>query len=352
MKHKVLILVFLLLACLTSTALAGDFPDLPDMLYPQTTVSVKPPELPGSQEPFTVDMTFVGDCMLSTYKGQYYEGSFSSYADTKPPSYFFEKVCDIFSKDDFTVVNLETVLTDRNLKEIKKNSPTPFWFKGPARNANILTAGSVEAVSLANNHTNDYGPEGYADTVKAVEAVNLPYGTENTTIYLEKNGFRIAVICHGLWNEKQADAIIPRIQDASQYSDYQIVFYHGGAEAVHKPEQWRVRACHKLADAGADLVLGNHPHVLQPVEEYNGVQIVYSLGNFCFGGNRKPENRTMIYKMVLTVKDGRVISQAPAAIPCYVFTGSVNNWQPALITDQTQRQRVLDFLSGNASLPY
>ncbi|MDE7242730.1 MAG: CapA family protein [Oscillospiraceae bacterium] len=353
MKIKALLLFLAVLVCLTSTVLAADVPDLPDMLYPYTTVSEKPPELPGSgTEPFTIDLTFVGDCMLATYKGQYYDGSFSSYADTQPPSYFFEKVYSIFSTDDFTIANLENVLTDRSLKETKKTGSTVFWFKAPTRNANILTAGSIEAVSLANNHTDDYGPEGRTDTIAAVKAVGLPYGNEDTTIYLEKNGFRIAVICHGLWNEKQADEIVERIQNASLESDYQIVFYHGGREAVHKPEEWRVRASHKLADAGADLILGNHPHVLQPVEEYNGVHIAYSLGNFCFGGNRKPENRTMIYKMLLTVQDGAVISQVPNMLPCYVFTGSINNWQPALITDKAQRQRVLDFLNWDAPLPY
>ena len=308
------------------------------------------PLLPG--ESFTIDMSFVGDCLLATEANQSYRGSFAWYASQEEASYFLEKVLDIFSADDFTVVNLENVLTDRPL-EVKEKTTTPaYWFKGPTRNAEILTAGSVEAVSLANNHTGDYGAKGKADTIAAVQGAGLPYGTNEETIYLEKNGFTVAVICNGLWNEGQAAQIVRRIKDASERSDYQIVFYHGGKESTHTPEDWKIRASRRLVDAGADLVLGNHPHVLQPVEVYKGVNIVYSLGNFCYGGHRRPENRTIIYKLVLTVCDGQVTEEATEIIPCYVYTGDVNNWQPAPITDEAERQKVLDFMSGEAELPY
>ncbi len=318
-----------------------------------TTPPVDPSvRTPDEYKTFTIDLSIVGDCLLSTYKGGSHAGSLNWYAATKDPSYFFEKVYDIFSSDDFTIANLETVLTNRNLTEIKKNTPPAYWFRGPAANARILPAGSIEAVSLANNHTNDYGSAGKQDTIAAVEAQNVLYGSEVKTIYLKKNGFTIAVICNGLWNENQTSQIIPRIQEASERSDYQIVFYHGGTEAVSAPEAWRIRASRKLVDNGADLVIGNHPHVLQPLEVYKGADIVYSLGNFCFGGNRSPKNRTVIYKMLLTVQDGQLIQSESSFIPCYVFTGSTNNWQPAPITDAAAKQRVLDFMYGKRTNPY
>lgn len=301
---------------------------------------------------YTIDISIAGDCMLATYKGQRSNGSFSDYAATKEPEYFLEKVQDIFAHDDFTIVNLETVLTDNNLYEVKKDHNPAYWYKGPTSNKNILTAGSVEAVSLANNHTGDYGNQGRKDTIEAMESINMPYGTNDKTIYLEKNGFKIAVICHGLWSEWQASQIIPRIEEASKNSDYQIVFYHGGKERIHAPEQWKVRATHKLVDAGADLVIGNHPHVLQPTEVYNGVNIIYSLGNFCYGGSSKPENRTVIYKMILTIDNNEVQSEEVQLIPCYVYTGSKNNWQPAIIEDETDKQLVLDFLTGKRDKPF
>lgn len=301
---------------------------------------------------FTIDLSIVGDCLLATYRGDNYTGSFNWYASQREPGYFFEKVKHIFESDDFTIANLENVLTDNEVTEIQKEGRRVFWFKAPTHHCNILKAGSIEAVSLANNHTYDYQLQGYQDTVAAVKEAGLEYGTEERTFYLKKNGFVIAVICHGLWYEGQASEIIKRIKQASKQSDYQIVFYHGGAEGHHHPEPWRVRASHRLVDAGADLVIGNHPHVLQPTEVYNGVNIAYSLGNFCFGGNTRPENRTVIYKLLLTINEGRVQKQEVNLIPCYVFTDLPNNWQPAPIPDETQKQYVLDFMYGKRELPY
>ncbi len=301
---------------------------------------------------FTIDLSIVGDCLLATHKGQTYKGSFSWYAARQEPAYFFEKVYDIFSADDFTIVNLENVLTDRPLKEKEKSTDPAYWFKAPAANAGILAQNSVEAVSLANNHTGDYGEAGRRDTARAVEAAGLPYGTNDETVYLEKNGFTIALICHGLWNEGQASQIIRRLNEAAENSDYQIVFFHGGKEGTHDVEDWKQRACRRLADAGADLVVGCHPHVLQPMEVYNGVNIVYSLGNFCYGGNRRPENRTVICRAVLTVEGGQLADEAVEFIPCYVYTGNTNNWQPAPITDEAERQKVLAFMEGREKLPY
>ena len=66
------------------------------------------------------------------------------------------------------------------------------------------------------------------------------------------------------------------------------MYFHGGTEKEHVPDDWLVELCHKYADMGVDLIVGSHPHVLRPMEEYNGVDIIYSLGNFCYGGNRLP----------------------------------------------------------------
>ena len=82
----------------------------------------------------------------------------------------------------------------------------------------------MEAVSLANNHTGDYGTAGYKDTVKAVTDAGLQYGDNTNPLYLEKNGFRIAVICNGLWNEGQASSIVSRLRAAVAESDFPFVF--------------------------------------------------------------------------------------------------------------------------------
>ncbi|MEY8389145.1 CapA family protein [Oscillospiraceae bacterium 38-13] len=309
----------------------------------------RPGETP---ENFRIVLSFTGDMLLASLHGKRAAGNFLDYAASQKPDYFLQNVRPIFEADDFTVVNLENVLTDRNLTPKEKSTDPAYWFRSGSANTDILTSSGVEAVSLANNHTGDYGTRGYQDTVRAVSAAGLEYGGNDRTFYLEKNGYRIAVICHGLWNEGQASAIIRRIQAAEANSDFQVVFYHGGTEGVHIPEAWKVRASRRLIDNGADLVLGNHPHVLQPREIYKGREIIYSLGNFCFGGSRKPENRTIIYQLTLCIEDGRLTDEESAILPCYVYTGSVNNYCPDLIPEGDQRQRVLDFMDGKAALPY
>ena len=301
---------------------------------------------------FNFTMTFTGDVMIASSKNQTTSGSFNEYVNQKEPTYFLEKVYPIFAADDFTVVNLENVLTDSNLKEIKKDHDPAYWYRSKTSNTDILTSSSVECVSLANNHYKDYGTQGCKDTVAAVKNAGLLYGYNDTTFYVEKNGYKIAVICHGLWGEWQANEIVNRIKEAETQSDFQIVYYHGGKERIHSPEEWKIRASRKLVDNGADLVVGNHPHVLQPMETYNGVDIIYSMGNFCFGGNRRPENRTIIYQFTLTIdEDKNIVNKSAEVIPCYVYTGDINNYQPAPIEDEDVKQKVLDFMNWKVDSP-
>lgn len=361
MKRRlaVLLAVLQLLSCAVSAA-AAEWdptdpndpllwePDLPEFDGPMPST----PRLGETEDAFSIVVSFTGDMLLASLHGKRAAGNFLDYAARQEPEYFLQHVRPIFEADDFTVVNLENVLTDRNLTPKEKSTDPAYWFRAPAANAGILTSSGVEAVSLANNHTGDYSTAGYKDTVKAVSAAGLEYGGNDRTFYLEKNGYRVAVICHGLWNEGQAGTIIQRLRAAEKNSDFQVVFYHGGVEGVHAPEAWRVRASRRLVDNGADLVLGNHPHVLQPREVYKGREIVYSLGNFCFGGSRSPENRTIIYQLILQVENGELVSASSELIPCYVHTGGrVNNYCPAPIEDEEQARRVLDFMDGRAKLP-
>ena len=190
-------------------------------------------------EGFDIVVSIAGDVMLASYRNELTASNFSAYARAQEATYFLQNVRSLFEADDLTVVNLENVLTDRALEEREKDHDPAYWYRGPSSNAEILTSSGVEAVSLANNHTGDYGPEGARDTVKAVEKAGLLYGSNDRTFYFEKEGYRIAVICHGLWNERQAGDIVRRIRAAEEESDFQIVFYHGGKEKAHAPEEWR-----------------------------------------------------------------------------------------------------------------
>lgn len=303
---------------------------------------------------FTIDLSIVGDCLLATDDGKDSSYSFSSYAKNKAPDYFLKKVSYIFQNDDFTIANLENVLTDKPLKKRNKGEGA-FHFKAPTSNTNILKKGYVDIVSITNNHTYDYGYEGYSDTMKALNKAGILWASEDKTLYLNKNGYTIALIPASLYDSSQTNSIINRIKAASAKSDYQIVYFHGGKEAIYKPETWKINACHRLVDAGADLVIGNHPHRLQPLEIYKGVNIIYSLGNFCFGGNNHmTSNRTIIYKTVLKIENGKLVQEDTRLIPCYIQDDSKyqNNWQPDIIKKEEDKKLVIDFLFGKAALPH
>ena len=273
----------------------------------------------------SMKLTFLGDCLVSTYKGGEAKGTFNWYAKNYPATYFFEKVYDTLSADDYTIANCETVLTDRTLTPRDKGTGSRvFWLYGPSANAKIFTAGSVEVTGVVNNHMKDYGQAGYEDTLAALKKENLIIGDYNKPVYLEKNGIKAAIMFVNLWSLGDADKII---------------YFHGGIEATNYPEQWKVNACRKLIDAGANFVIGMHPHVLQPIEEYHGGVIVYSLGNFLFGGNTAPVKNTIIYQVEL--KKG---SYSQNVIPCQVYSGSRNNWQPCYPETESSRQRTLDLL--------
>ncbi len=309
-------------------------------------------EVPADADSFDITLSFTGDMILATNKDTHYSGALRDYAATHDPSYFLEKVRHIFEADDFTISNVENVFSDRQLEPVPKDYSPAFWFTAPTSNINILSGSGVEGAMIANNHIKDYGEAGYQDSINAIINSGMLYGDASRIMYFEKGGYVVSVICSGMWGEYQANNIINLMKTAEQHSHYQVVVFHGGTEAIHEPEEWKRRAARKLVDNGADLVVGGHPHVLQPREIYNGVEIVYSVGNFCYGGHRRPENRTVIYQMTLTVgKDLTLKSSASNMIPCYVYTGSINNFQPAVVDDPVIQQRILDFMDGKISSP-
>ena len=359
--YLVIAILIIILGITLTTRIQGEeritIPESPEFKNIPPTMIINPPieieETDRKNQPFSFTLSFTGDMMLAEYKDANAPGRFNSYANSKDPTYFLQNVKHIFEQDDYTIVNLENVLSDNNLSPVPK-SGTAFWFKSKTSNTDILTSSSVEVVSLANNHYGDYGTQGREDTKQAVINAGLEYGWNDKTVYLTKNNYTIALICHGLWSEWQANEIINRIHEAETKSDFQVVFFHGGTEGIHTPEQWKMIACHKMVDNGADLIIGNHPHVLQPREYYNGVSIIYSMGNFCYGGSMSPENRTIIYQYTLFIdpETNQITDRNAGIIPCYVYTSSTNNFQPQIITDEVQKQNVIDFMDWKRNTPF
>ena len=297
---------------------------------PQPTPA--PTATPGP-EVVTITISAAGDCSLGNHQEQEYNCSFvQAYDKEGGAEYFLRNVKDIFSADDLTIVNLEGVLTTSDAAQEGRT----YNIKGDPSYAKILTEGSVEMVSMANNHRLDYGLGGTADTEDALEAEGILYAYDSNVTVYETKGIRIGFVsvnevAWGFGTETLVKEGIEKLQAMEEPVNMIIVACHWGVEKDYYPEAYQLELGRKCVDMGADLVLGHHPHVLQGIEEYNGKLIVHSLGNFSFGANRNPADKdTMIFQQTFTFVDGVMQEDMEAkVIPCSVSSISYrNNFQP------------------------
>lgn len=301
-------------------------------------------------KPVSITISAAGDCTLGT--DEYFDPSTSlnAYYDSNGPEYFFQNVKSIFDADDLTIVNMEGTLTEETARQDKT-----YAFKGPAEYAQILTSGGVEAVNLANNHSHDYGDKSYTDTIETIEAAGIvSFGYDRTAV-MDVNGIKVGLVgtyelADGMGCEDEMIANIKSVEE--QGAQIVIVSFHWGLERENYPTENQVNLAHSAIDNGADLVLGHHPHVLEGIEVYNGKNIVYSLGNFCFGGNSNPADKdTMIFQQTFTVENRELASDnVTNIIPCSVSSESgYNDYQPTpLEGDEAERVlgRIEEYSSG------
>lgn len=296
----------------------------------------------------TITISAAGDCTLGTDEGFNYKRSFKGkYDAVQDPAYFFQNVQPVFAQDDLTIVNMEGTLTEETTRE-----PKQFAFKGDAEYAKILTAGAVEAANLANNHSFDYGKKSYEDTITALEAEGISsFGYERTAV-MDIKGVKVGLA--GVYElaehiDCKQDLLDNIASLKEQGAQIIIVSFHWGQEKENVPNDVQVELAHAAVDNGADLVLGHHPHVLQGIEEYKGKNIVYSLGNFCFGGNSAPSDMdTMIFQQTFTVKDGKLQEDNVTNIlPCKIssaYEEGYNNYQP-ILAEGDQKEKIFERLS-------
>ena len=349
----------------TSLSVAVDIadPEVPEVSVPSEPIVVKIEYVPEpaaeiiakERNVIHIDFSFVGDVMLAEYKGQRTKNGFFDYYDSEGSDWFFDKVKHYFEEDDFTIINVENVFTDNEslIERVKDENPG-YWYKAATKYATPLAGASIEVADLNNNHVGDYGTKGRDDTQKILEQFGISTGSYLRPVYFEKDNIVIGMVCAGLWNSYQAEQLTDLVKDVKQKCDICIVYFHGGEMMTYTPDDYKVKGAHNAIDAGADLVVGSHPHCLQPSEVYNDKLIVYSLGNFCYGGTKKPENRTIILKWNIDVDadSKQIVSEGYSFIPCYVYTGSINNYQPVPIEDEEIREAVVDFMYGERSTPF
>ena len=281
--------------------------------------------------PVSLTLSVVGDCTLGTDETFDYDTSLNAYYENYGADYFLQNVKDIFSTDDLTIANFEGTLTDSDEREDKT-----FAFKAPASYASILTGGSVEAVNTANNHSHDYGDQSFDDTLAALDDAGIVHFGYDETAVMDVKGIKVGLVgiyelYDHLEREQQLKDNIAKVKaDGAQLI---VVIFHWGNETETVPDSNQTTLGRIAIDEGADLVCGHHPHVLQGIETYKGRNIVYSLGNFCFGGNSSPSDMdTMIYQQAFTIDaDGVKKDNVTNIIPCSISSAAYdgyNNYQP------------------------
>ena len=306
----------------------------------ESTVAVITPE-PVSE---SITLTFTGDCTFGRDQSFDYDTSFDAFYEENGYEYFFANVKNIFEQDDYTVVNFEGTLTNADSSE---RLDKQYAFKADPSYVKILSSSGVDAANMANNHSEDYGEQSYTDTLQYLsEAGITTFGYSDSKV-VDVKGVKVGLVgILELFEEKDCQyKMIEQIEAVeAQGAQIIIVTMHWGEEAQYYYDQDQYDLGRIAIDHGADLVIGHHPHRVQAIETYKGKNIVYSLGNFCFGGNYEPSDMdSFIYQQTFTVNGGVLAEDnVTNIIPISISSASsYNNYQPTPYEDPDEIARII-----------
>ena len=256
----------------------------------------------------------------------------------------------ILMEDDLTLVNFEGTLTDSTYVPANKRE-NQFLFSAPPSYVSMLPDNGIEAVSLENNHVMDHGQEVYEETQRHLEEAGVVWSNSDHIGIFQVKDIQIAMLSYycidryeKLWDKVPAD-----IAAAKDRYPLVIVSFHWGNELDYAPTGNQIRMGRLAVDAGADLVVGHHSHRMNPIEQYKGVYICYSLGNFCFSGNSRPSDMSsFVFQIRFRVKDGACTSRGFRIIPIRISsrTGR-NDFIPTPYTTGANIDSVLTTLRDN-----
>lgn len=296
-------------------------------------------------------LSFTGDCTLGSEDRLMNKPySLHAYIEKEGYAYPFEKVQSVFANDDVTVINLENVFYDSSRKPAQKT----YNFRGPTDFAEIIKRSSVELSFLGNNHTFDYGIAGYRSTIKALDDRGLDWFATTDegikTWVFEKNGIKVGFTgCNITYFYRKPEKLKESFEELkTKDCDFIVGVMHGGHEYGAMQNKRIIRFAKFLADQGAGLVVGHHPHVLHGMEIYNNATILYSLGNFSFGGNAElRSHRTAIAQATLRFDEkGNYVEHQVNILPAHTSgTLEYNNYQPVLVGGD-EAQAIVDLVSS------
>lgn len=307
---------------------------------------VTPGEKPASDR--EISIVFVGDIIFETGQNPW---SSIAYEDGIRAC-FDDETWDTLTGADFLVVNNEFPYTDRGTPTSGKT----FTFRCPPWTAEWLREMGTDIAALANNHVYDFGEQGALDTFDTLDEQGIPYigagrdiGDASQTAYCIANGTTIAILnateieryenpdtreageeSPGVFRMLDTDALCEKIREAKEKADLCIVFAHWGTEKMPSADWSQTSKAEELAEAGADLIVGSHPHVLQNIDYVDGVPVFYSLGNYFFGAAARDTG-------VLRVK----IDTSKAAVSSLQFIPMLQ-YRGVSTMEGSEKQRVLD----------
>ena len=313
-----------------------------------SSVTAEPDSVPESaawappEGEVSITVSAAGDCTLASDDSMSYDMSFfAKYDEVGDPSWFLSNVRDVFATDDLTIVNFEGTLASGGERADKT-----YAFRGKPEYVSILTEGSVEAADLANNHSFDYGTEAYEETKKILEDAGIvTFGYDRSRV-IDIKGIKVGLV--GIFElETEFDCVYQMREQVQAVKDQGaqliIVCFHWGDEGMYETNEVQIELAREAVLAGANLVLGHHPHRIQGIDRYEGVYICYSLGNFCFGGHSGPDDMDcMIFRQTFTFVDGVLQdTDEHLVIPCRISSAEdYNNYRPTILEDE-EGNRVL-----------
>jgi poly-gamma-glutamate synthesis protein (capsule biosynthesis protein) len=342
-----------------------DEDSLISIFLPETTTEPTP-EPTVEPDPEYYVLSCIGDMTLTTNQN-FSKTSSAHYASKMNGdySYPFANTVQYFENDEITLGNLECSFSDRSLSNSIK---ALFYFLCPTEWINILPQGGVDFVTIANNHTMDFYEAGLTDTKAALDSINMAYGEDGQAqIITTKSGIKMGIYTSGNYDSvgttvvpDKAAALAAIEQLKADGAEYIVVMFHWGSELKYRPTDLQVDLARACIDAGANLVYGSHSHCLQPIEEYNDGIILYSMGNWSFGGSTKPTDPyTAIFQLTLRRDpDGSIHNDSYEVIPCCVSSDlegaakdrdNYNDYKPTPldpVENQEAYDRVLSILDG------
>ncbi len=311
MPLKILLVVLLLSPILIFSDFYPDEARTEQVMHNEEEIPEKINE-PGTEDSpdDKVLLCFAGDVMMDSY--------FEDYISNFGVDYSWTSVAAIFQEADIAAINLETCVSERG-QTLKREG---YGFRSQPYTLEGLVNAGIDLVNLANNHTYDYGEAAFLDTLEHLEGNSIIYSGGGMNIeeafkvkVLEKNNLKVGFLSFSevrssavykagedkpgiaYFNQDDNKILLDTVTKSKEECDILIIMLHWGVEYAYEPSGHQVELAHRIIEAGADGIVGHHPHVLQGIEIYKGKPILYSVGNFLFLKKNEEAGKTAVFEL-------------------------------------------------------